>query len=335
MTAVVTSAADVARTDDHDGHILAAARGTGFLALGSFFEFASRFLIALMLARILGADDYGLYVLSVSAAAIFAGLSGLGLDDAMVRYVAILSGRRDQPGVLGTIRIGVGVSTVAGIVMGIVLFVLARPLAEGLFSEPRLTHMLQLLAFVVPFLTVSNVLAGPARVRPDGLHRARRERRPITGTAGVAGNSSRSVRGLNVSAAVIIFGISDVAATVTFVLLLHRYLPLGPSRQAGGSVRRPGGVRLRPPAVDVGAPAPAAQELRDAHARRLPQPEQRRHLLHREQGDDGRSRLPALAVHRGQADTGPAPRSGRSRRGRRTSTQRRRDGRSRSRCPSS
>ena len=146
-----------------------------------------------MLARILGADDYGLYVLSVSAAAIFAGLSGLGLDDAMIRYVAILSGRRDQPGVLGTIRIGVGVSTVAGIVMGAVLFVLARPIAESVFSEPRLTHMLQLLAFVAPFLTVSNVLAGTAcGIRPDGLHRARRERRPITGTAGVVGNLSCS-----------------------------------------------------------------------------------------------------------------------------------------------
>ena len=40
---------------------------------------------------------------------------------------------------------------------------LARPIAEGVFSEPRLTHMLQLLAFVVPFLTISNVLAGTAR----------------------------------------------------------------------------------------------------------------------------------------------------------------------------
>ena len=231
MTAVVTSAADAARTDDHDGHILAAARGTGFLALGSFFEFASRFLIALMLARILGADDYGLYVLSVSAAAIFAGLSGLGLDDAMIRYVAILSGRRDQPGVLGTIRVGVGVSTVAGIVMGAVLFVLARPIAESVFSEPRLTHMLQLLAFVVPFLTISNVLAGTARGfgRMDYTALAENVVQSLVRLVLLA-IVALSVRGLSVSAAVIIFGISDVAATLTFVLLLHRYLPLGGAR---------------------------------------------------------------------------------------------------------
>ena len=226
MTAVVTSATEAPRTTDHDGHILAAARGTGFLALGSFFEFASRFLIALMLARILGANDYGLYVLSVSAATIFAGLSGMGLDDAMVRYVAILSGRRDQPGVLGTIRIGLGVSSVAGVVMGALLFVAARPLALHVFDEPRLTDMLQLLAFVVPFLTVSNVLAGVSRGfgRMDYAALAENVVQSLVRLVLLA-LVAVSVQGLSVSAAVIIFGVSDVAATLTFALLLHRYLP--------------------------------------------------------------------------------------------------------------
>jgi hypothetical protein len=92
MSAVDAPGAKRARSDAQHDHILAAARGTGFLALGSFFEVGVRFLIALMLARLLGADSYGLYVLAVSAATLFASFSALGLDDAMVRYVAIRSG---------------------------------------------------------------------------------------------------------------------------------------------------------------------------------------------------------------------------------------------------
>ena len=74
-------------------HILASAKGGGMLAGGQFFEMASRFVIAFLLARAIGASGYGLYNLALSAGALFAGLSALGLDDAMVRYVAIQTRR--------------------------------------------------------------------------------------------------------------------------------------------------------------------------------------------------------------------------------------------------
>lgn len=208
-------------------NVLVAAKGSGFLAGGSLFEFATRFLIALLLARMLGAGDYGLYVIAISVATVFSGVAALGLDDAMVRYVAILAGRKDRAGVWGTIQIGLGVSAVLGVVLGASLFVLAAPIAEGLFDEPELTGLLRLFAVVVPFLTISNALAGIAR----GFHR-------MDYTA-VAENVVMSVvrlallaavavamQGMNVYAASIVFGISDVAATITFVVLLNREFPV-------------------------------------------------------------------------------------------------------------
>ncbi|GIU90019.1 MAG: hypothetical protein KatS3mg010_1118 [Acidimicrobiia bacterium] len=208
-------------------NVLVAAKGSGFLAGGSLFEFATRFLIALLLARMLGAGEYGLYVIAISVATVFSGIAALGLDDAMVRYVAILSGRRDRPGVWGTIQVGIGVAGSLGVLVGGALFVLAEPIAEGLFDEPDLTPLLRLFAVVVPFLTISNVLAGTAK----GFHRmdytALAEnvvmslvRLVLLAAVAVA------LQGMNVYAASVVFGISDVAATITFVVLLNRHFPV-------------------------------------------------------------------------------------------------------------
>jgi O-antigen/teichoic acid export membrane protein len=217
--------------DGEAGHLLVTARGSGMLAAGGLFEFATRFAIAFLLARGLGAGDYGLYVLAISAATLFSGVSLLGLDDAMVRYVAILSGRRDDPGVRGTIEIGLGAATVMGVVVGALLYLGAEPIATGLFDEPQLTQLLRLVAIAVPFLSVSNVLAGTAR----GFHRM--------GVAAFGENVVQSVvrlallavvvlvAELDATTAVVVFGISDVAATVTMITLLNRLFPLDPRGQ--------------------------------------------------------------------------------------------------------
>jgi O-antigen/teichoic acid export membrane protein len=230
-TSRASSAAGRAAVDGEAGHVLVAARGSGTLAAGSFFEFATRFAIAFLLARGLGAGDYGLYVLAISAATLFSGVSLLGLDDAMVRYVAILSGRRDAPGVRGTIQIGLGAATAMGVVMGTVLYLGADPIATGLFDEPELARLLRLVALAVPFLSVSNVLAGTAR----GFHRM--------GVAALGENVVQSVvrlgllavlllvAELDTTTAVVVFGISDVTATITMITLLNRLFPLDPRGQ--------------------------------------------------------------------------------------------------------
>ena len=205
--------------------ILAAAKGGGFLAGGNLVEFASRLVISFLLARLIAAEGYGLYNLAISAATIFAGIASLGLDDAMVRYVAIMSRRGDRSGVWGTLQIGFGVSTVAGLVMGAILYLAATPIAEGMFDEPRLTPLLQLLALVVPFLTVSNVLTGCARGFGRMDHAAFAEN-VVQSVIRMALLSVLAVVGLDVFTAIVVFGISDVASSVTLVVLLNREFSL-------------------------------------------------------------------------------------------------------------
>jgi O-antigen/teichoic acid export membrane protein len=220
---------DDGRPGPPDTDVVGIARGTGFLAGGSFFDFAARFVIGILLARLLGPADYGLYQLATSAAALFAGVSSLGLDDAMVRYVAILSARRDRPGVWGSIQIGVGLAVPVAVAMGVVLFLTAPTVAEGLFDEPALTPLLRLMAFVVPFLTLSNVLLGISRGFGRMDHAAFGEN-VVQPVVRVVLLSVLAVVGLDVFAAVLVFGIADVASAVAFVFLIDRGFPLRPSK---------------------------------------------------------------------------------------------------------
>lgn len=207
---------------DHRHTALLVARGGGFTAGGMAFEYATRLVIALLLARLLSAEAYGLYVLALGAGSLCAILASMGLDDAMVRYVSILAERRDRPGLQGTMQLGVGLSMVGAVVMGAVCLVLADTIAVGVFDEPALAPLLRLTAFLIPFLTLSNMLLGISR----GFHRmdipALSEnvvqslvRLGLLGILAVVGH-------FDVFLAVLVFGISDVAASVVFLHVLNR-----------------------------------------------------------------------------------------------------------------
>lgn len=208
-----------------EGALLAVARGGGILAVGQLLEFVGRLGVAFLLSRALGADGYGLYIMAISVATILGGVSTLGLDRAMVRYVAILADRRDSPGLWGTLQIGFWFSGLAAASIGLGLFVAADGIATVIFDEPDLTRPLRLMAIVMPFLTVSNVLRGVAHgFRQMGITVLAEN---VIQTVVRLGLLALLVlwSSLDVMAALIIFGISDVAGSMVMIFLLEKIVP--------------------------------------------------------------------------------------------------------------
>jgi O-antigen/teichoic acid export membrane protein len=201
------------------------ARGGIFLAGGSLFSYASRFFIALLLARHLGANSYGEYVLAIGITAIASGIAYLGLPSAMVRFVAIRSKKRDRPGVWATLQIGILGSVGAGVVLGLVLFLAADPIATNIFGDPSIADLLRALAIFVPFMSLSGVLGGALRgfKRMDYSAFGENVVKSITRLVLVI---VLVVFDLNVLAAAVIYGISEVATTVTFAYLLNKQFAL-------------------------------------------------------------------------------------------------------------
>jgi len=220
-------------------NIVTVAKGGGIMFVGKLFLSVSRFVTAILLARFLGAEEYGVYSLAISAGGLAAGLAMLGLDSAVVRYVAIAARRRDEAGLWGALQVSLGLSALLSVLVSAGLYAAAYPLAASVFHEPRLAPLLQLTALIVPSLTLGDVLAGANR----GF---KKMEYPVIAQF-IVQPAIRFVLivvlaffGLSAAWAVAVFGAADFAATVMMLYFLHKQFslrrPLRAARRDTGAI---------------------------------------------------------------------------------------------------
>lgn len=206
-------------------NILGVAKGGGITFVSKLFLTAIRFVLAVVLARFLGAEQYGFYTLALSAAALCTGIGLLGMDDALVRYVAIAASRRDEPAIWGTLQISIGMSLALSTLLSTGLFALAYPIAELAFGEPALAPLLQLTAAIIPFLTLLELLASAIRgfKRMDYSALAQFIAQPVVR---LALTLVLALGGLNAFSAVIVYGLAGAAASLILLYFLNREFAL-------------------------------------------------------------------------------------------------------------
>lgn len=194
------------------------AKGGGITFAGKMFMSASRLITAVLLARLLGAEQYGLYSLSLSAANIAVVIAVFGLDTALIRYIAIQRKRGDEPGIWGTLQIGIGTATFLSVCTGTLLYAFSFPIAEQLFKSPQLAPLLQIVSVIIPMLTLSEVLVGANRgfKRMDTPVIAQFVAQPIIRLVLIL---VLLLTDFNVAMAIITFGLADMAAS--FILLSY------------------------------------------------------------------------------------------------------------------
>jgi O-antigen/teichoic acid export membrane protein len=132
----------------------AAIVGIGNIA-GSILKFGSNYLLQVGF----GATMYGLYSIGLAMAQLLASLCTLGFDNASIRYSAIYqSERRMRPmrGLLMFTTIAVAVISI----IGALLLVLGAPLIAAIKHSPDLSPLLQLIAPMVPLLSLQAVWFG-------------------------------------------------------------------------------------------------------------------------------------------------------------------------------
>jgi O-antigen/teichoic acid export membrane protein len=214
-----------AKSPTYDQHVLNTAKGGGIITIGRLYAYANRFVITLLLARLLGAEQYGVYSLALSVAAITSTISMLGLDDAVMRYVAIYSSRRDESGLWGALQVSLGTSLLLGVMLGAALFLLADIISVNLFHEPKLTPLIRLISIVIPFLTLSEMLMFATRGFKKMEYSVIAENF-VQLTLRLVLIVALGMIGLNAYLAVIVFGISDVAASIVLVFFLNKEFTL-------------------------------------------------------------------------------------------------------------
>ncbi len=156
-----------------DGDVVAVAKGAGFLVAGRSFSSVVRLIAAVLLARWLGASNYGLYVLAVSVAFAASSIASLGLDVAMERFIAVFTRRGDAAGAKGTLQVGVIGTLVPGLLVASGLVVFADQIAVEVFNEQDLIPLFGLAAALALVIGMSTlllaVLVGCKRIDQSAL----------------------------------------------------------------------------------------------------------------------------------------------------------------------
>ena len=146
---------DTSGSTTSDQSILTVAKGGGISFIGTLLEYAGRFILGFLLARLMGDAQYGLYSVADSAFYIVVGIALLGLNTGTTHFVSMFVSQRDQEGLWRTIQIGLGLPLIVSLLGGLLCLAFATPMAEIIFHEPELAPLLRIVALAIPAGTLA------------------------------------------------------------------------------------------------------------------------------------------------------------------------------------
>jgi O-antigen/teichoic acid export membrane protein len=139
--------------------ITGAASNASIVGLGNIAGYVFKYGNNLLIQRGLHAGFFGLYSLAMSVVSLVASIFDLGMDNAMVRYMAIYRGRK-QTHLLRSLTIFcTAMVGVTGILGGLLVLFFAYPLAAWQ-NKPDIAPFLQFMAPLVPLLCLQTVWLG-------------------------------------------------------------------------------------------------------------------------------------------------------------------------------
>ena len=140
------------RLESVDPHSAEIARGAMRGLASRVASVAIVFIFNVVLARILGADQAGLYYLGVAIISMLSVVSLMGMDNGSVRHAAnmVADGRWAD---LGTLyRRSLGIIVVSSVVWATIVFASAGSVATLLFAKPEFAEPLRLMSLALPLL---------------------------------------------------------------------------------------------------------------------------------------------------------------------------------------
>lgn len=134
-----------------DSSLLKIVKGAGIGFTGSIIGMFLGYLTRLVIARWLGAEDYGLINLGFAAMSIATTLAMVGLPSGIKRYISYYKGQGDSSRIKGTILSGLMISFPLSIILTFLVFFNVEWISAHVFNEPDLTTILTIFALAIPF----------------------------------------------------------------------------------------------------------------------------------------------------------------------------------------
>lgn len=135
-----------------DSNIYEATRASIIVLLIRMLGMAMMFLANVFIARILGAEGSGIYFMALAVATIGSIVGRLGLDNAVLRFAATHSSKKEWYRVMGVHNLAFKIGLLGSGLVSLFLFLCAEWIAKLIFANEDITTVLRLMFLtIIPF----------------------------------------------------------------------------------------------------------------------------------------------------------------------------------------
>lgn len=124
------------------------------LAISSF----AHLLLRMVVGKELGPSGLGLYTLIFTVYIFEMQIAGLGIDSAMIKYIA--ENHENEPKIKEYISSGIIGTILNGSIMGLLLYMLSGYISIKFFHNPEMIPLLKITAFCLPFIAAQKMVLG-------------------------------------------------------------------------------------------------------------------------------------------------------------------------------
>lgn len=133
-------------------------RGSAIILIGFVLGTAFQYLYKIVLARILGPSDFGVFIQGMAIMQSIAAVALLGLSLTIPRYVSFYSGRGKEDKIDSTIATGSLMALASSIAISLLLLSSSEIIALKVFSDSALIEPLRIFAVAIPFFVTMKVV---------------------------------------------------------------------------------------------------------------------------------------------------------------------------------
>jgi len=136
------------------------AKGSIIILLGSLIFRVGGFIYRFAMATLLGPAGYGIFILTLPIIAVLQLSAEGGIPPAIAKYIAQYDAVGQKDMVEQIIRTSAKLVISLGIILSIVIYILAEPLALYLFHNPEAILPFQCVALITPFSVIVGEMKG-------------------------------------------------------------------------------------------------------------------------------------------------------------------------------
>jgi O-antigen/teichoic acid export membrane protein len=130
------------------------ARGGFFLFTGNASQLTILVIGSVLVARLLGPENYGLFALSLAVPLLFANFIDFGVNSAITRFSAKLRAEDKTQLVVGMMKTGLLFKLIISLAMSVVCYIFSDPLATYVLNRPEMGFLVKLASSLVLFQTI-------------------------------------------------------------------------------------------------------------------------------------------------------------------------------------